>query len=355
MTCFNRVSGLLTLSSPLFCAAPKEDGGANNHTRTMTQPVLTGGLRDFVPFFPGNDIRGRLRRKAAARVMDALKRNGQKISPALYGGLCTGAKDNAPEQDASIEESLRARAHVFIGLFGGGKRMMRSRFAASDLIPVLASTIAAGMVPSHYTGQEEGSFVPFKLVDNVRTPLRGFEIVQKRQQVKIDDVFRVMRPEEIETFIDNAREAVGEYQSAIIENKGARKSAKTAEKDEKVAKLDMANIFTLDAIIPGTHMYLQVDLQDSLTQAQRGLLFMALADLINEQALGGFVRAGFGRFAPTLEATIDGENVPLFNNKNGHYTLSSFFDEYVSTVQSELDALTTADLMEFYESRGEKK
>lgn len=356
MTARNVIFGTITLTTPLHCAAPNEtDGtGAKNHTRTMTQPIIANGARDFIPYFPGSDIRGRLRRKAAAHVMDALLSHGEKTPRGLYNGLCSGSMDNAPEQDLSVEEALRARKHIYMGLFGGGKRILRSRFSPSDLVPILQSTIDAKLVPSHYADQSEVKFVPTKMAENGPVPLRGFELIHRRQQVKIDDTFRVLRPEEIERYVDDAANAVAAYQESITRNKSDRKSAKESNA-EKVAKLDTANIFTLDAVAAGTVMYVRVDMMDILTDAQRGLLFLSLRDLVNEQALGGFVRAGFGRFAPQLTSVINGEHFPLFAEQaDGSYALSAEAAKYALAATDELKLLSVAELMEFYESRGGK-
>ncbi|PND66349.1 type IV CRISPR-associated protein Csf2, partial [Escherichia coli] len=63
---------------------------------------------------------------------------------------------NGAQPDPSpvtAEEVIRAKNHVFMGLFGGGARMLHSGFDVFDLLPVMETTISAGMIPARFAPQ----------------------------------------------------------------------------------------------------------------------------------------------------------------------------------------------------------
>ena len=143
----------ITLTAPLHLAYPDNSVALNPEkpkkktSLTVKKPVLIGGDLTQVPFFPANGTRGGLRRKAAARVMKYLTAQA-RVPSSLYLGLTCGAATGSPDSTAlSVEELLRARQNVYMGMFGGGARLLSSAYKVSDLNPVLDLTVKAGMVP----------------------------------------------------------------------------------------------------------------------------------------------------------------------------------------------------------------
>lgn len=365
MSVSNRVFGTFTLASPLFCAAPNEDASdRKNHTYTMTQPVMTRNGRQMVPFFPGNDLRGQLRRAMARRVLDAVTSGGQKVDLGLYTAVMCGGKDTSPEQDLTVEEALRARAHIYMGVCGGGKRLLRSGYVINDLVPVIGATVEAGMVPAFYAELSEQGWLPTKKTDAGSEALKGYELTHERQMLRVDDAYRVLDVAGLDKYVENACEVVSLYQIGVTEARAGRKDQKAANaknvaagekgvaETDKIKKSDVGNIYTTQAISPGTRMYFLLDMSDAFTAAQRGLLLQALSDLVNQQSLGGFVRNGWGRYVAELTAVIDGESSALFIRKDdGSYALSGAFDAYIEAMHVELASLTVDGLLSFFESR----
>lgn len=352
----SHIEGIFRLKTPLHCAAPGE--GQENETRTMTMPVITRSHRTYVPFFPANDLRGRLRRKAARLVMEAISASG-KISRELYSGLTCGAMDGNPEPDSTIEEIVRARGNLYMGVFGGGKRLLRSRFQVCDLVPVVAATVDAGMVPKALAERTESTFTPMTSRDGALADVQGFELLHNRDAFKRDDAFSVARPEELEAYMDNVLVELARYQESVLSGRKerAKDKAKDASEKQGVKKTDVANWYTVQAIAPGTPMYFRLDMDDALTPAQVGLLLQSLLELVNEQALGGWVRCGFGRYAADLTLVRDGNRIPLLvAGDDDAYSLAPAAADYIKAMREELAQLTATELSTFFlPTRAEKE
>lgn len=368
MTVNTNIQGTLKLTSPLHCASSGEFGinergyvvpGKTGRpcTSTVHQRILADGQRDNIPYFPGNDLRGRLRRKAAAIVMASLQAMGEKVPVELYAGLCSGAANARPENDLTIEEAVRGGGHVYMGLFGGGTRLLRSGYSVSDAVPVVPATVAAGLVPAGFGAYAEKA-LPLSAKGEGEAQSGygdGWKLTDVRHVLRVDDVMRVLRPQELEAMIANASESVTAYQRGVLDNRKDRKDA--AEGSTDVKKSDVGNMVSVQSIIPGVDLYVRIDMRDTLTRAQTGLLLCALRDLINEQSLGGWIRTGFGRFdAEHFTLTLEGEEITLFERtEKGDYQLASALTPYVAAMRDELAQVTVASLLEFFLPRKEEK
>lgn len=351
MTIQNNIAGVFTLTSPLHCASESVE----STTQTVKQPIITKNGTSYVPYFPANDIRGRLRRKAAAIVVDHLVKNDGKISIELLSGLTCGAVTANGENDMSIEEVLRARSNVYMGVFGGGTRLMRSGIKVHDAMPFLEETLAAGVVP------DLGLDLPMyhHKADNTPKPMQGYQLVHKHQTVRIDDVYRVSNLTLVERGLEDALSEVSEHQLDIIGRNTKRKEDKTANK-----KTTLANIMAAETIAIGTQLHFRVDLEDHLTDAQKGLVLLAIKDLCNEQALGGMVRHGWGKFKAELSGVFNGNNVDDNGNPNpvialnkdtGLYELQGLAKAYGDNAMDEINKLTIEDMWLFFKANKVEK
>lgn len=369
MTQLTNIQGILQLTSPMHVAS------TDDPSQTVQQSIIAEGVRRMVPYFPANDLRGRLRRKAAAIVMDALASTGQKVSISLYAGLCTGAIDANPDSGSlSIEEAHRASKNLYMGLFGGACRMLRSRFSTQDILPVIRSTVAAGLVPKNFGGAERSEeSMPVRVSvetdsDGKQTSVtkdleNGFEIIGKRVLVRVDDVMRVMRPEEMMAYVEDCSQATQAYQAAVIEGRADVKASKAAAAEakkngetepKKAKKRDLANMMEVNGILPGVKMFTRLDMQDTMTDAQIGLLISALRDLLNEQGFGGWGRVGFGRFnAKDFQIQVLGEKFALYEHDSaGQLQCTAAVGKYVDAMRCELAKLQVSDLQEFFTKSG---
>lgn len=337
-----RIEGIFRLSHPLHCAAGSEKVAGQNVTRTMTMPVVSSQGVDDVPYFPGNDLRGRLRRFAAKLLLDHLTANGSKVSRELYSGLMSGSESASPDTaPLSVEEATRGRQHVYMGIFGGGARILRSGYRVSDLLPVIATTIDCGAVPKHFGETTDSSWMP---MDRKGQPLRGWQLKHQYNIIRVDDVFRVMDAGAIEKYLVDPATTVGAYQAAISANRTARKEDETGE----TKKSDVGNMVTFEAIAAGTPMYFRLDLYNHLGDAQLGLIVEALRGLLNQQALGGWVRAGLGQFVADLRLVRDGESESLYSLQDGQYVVTGQAVQAVEAMRLAMPSVTVAELESFY-------
>jgi len=219
--------------------------------------------------------------------MAALKPEGGVPTP-LYLGLTCGASTGNPDSTPlSVEELLRARRNVYMGVFGGGARMLQSEYRASDLNPVLKFTLDAGVVPDscaervkprHTDDAENAAYVdPWMLTKGILNMIR------------VDDVARVMRPDEIMEYLNSPEESVAAHQEFIMGNNDDRKEG-TASKES------VANMMTFETLATGTQMHLRLTLTSAVSEAQLGLMLYALNDMIRENSLGGMGRLGLGQY-----------------------------------------------------------
>lgn len=363
MTISNKIEGTIRLISPMHCAtvdASSDASGNENITRTHKQTIVTARGSQRMPYFPANDLRGRLRRKAAAIVLDHITATS-KVKVDLYAALMAGAITASPESDLTIEEALRARDNVYMGLFGGGTRLLRSRYCTNDLIPIVQDTIDAGIVPPIFG--ENGVPQGFG-GDGTTGPLTGFHLVQSRTSFRIDDVARVINADEIEKYVDDAVNSIAAKQADILGGRAERKADKAAAKagdlkaDAVASKKDLGNMFAVEVIARGTPLHCLIDLQNDVSDAHVGLLLMALTALVREQGLGGWVRAGFGRYSADLTLTRNGQTYKVFvdGQNAADATLTPEVDEaFCKPARTAIEKLTAESMMEFFTPRAAEK
>lgn len=368
MTTQNRITGIIQLTRPMHVASPEESTTKKNFTATVKTPfAVAGGVYRF-PYFPGNDLRGRLRTKAAKLVLDHISVNG-KVSLELYAGLMSGSITNSPESDLSAEEALRARDNPYMGLFGGGTRLLRSRYRASDMIPVHPYTIAVGAVPETYA-----DLSPQRTYNNVTKAIDPRDLTMTTTIFKKDHVSTVARPDEIEAYVEDAVAAVGAYQARVLDARAEIKADKARAEAIKEAikagtplsdvdaqpaeqqgtkRVGLQNWLEYEAIIAGTPLYFQIDFDNDTHDAHIGLALMSLKALVREQGLGGIVRTGLGQFRADLKLTRQGETMPIFvgNWAGADAEFAPAVEDLVSTACDGLKKLSADEMMAFFVPR----
>ena len=365
------ISGNIRLTTPLHCAMPGEavftdEGfvkagktGGRPLTQTMRMPIVTSSGRVDIPYFPANDLRGRMRRKAAEIVMSAIKANGGVIDDTVYLGLTAGTSVAAGENAQFVEEILRARENVYMGIFGGGLRMLRSGYAVQDMVPTIKATADAGLVPS---ADIKGDGADWRVTTSVFDPesnkyketdeVRLRDLTHVYQCLHVDDLMRVQRPADIDRLID--RKMVVDYQTAILAERIVSKEHKKAVKEKTAgaeaapARSRIENMMAVQAICAGTPMWFRADVAAFASDAQIGLVILSLQALFRENALGGWVRAGLGRVdASGLSLAVrGGVAVPLFADAS--CTLTKGAEALAQAATKVVSAMTLADVEKFF-------
>ncbi len=350
------IDGIFRLTRPLHVSAGAENVNGKNTNLTMTMPLVRQNGVDQLPYFPGNDLRGRIRRFAARMVMSHLASTGVKIPLSIFTGLMSGTASASPDTASlTVEEAMRARYHLFMGVFGGGARLLRSGFRVMDLIPILQVTISAGMVPARMGEISDTTFTPKIRSEGVTVSLKPWQLLHKYNFLKVDDVYRVTNTTDIEHNLEDATQEIMAYQQQTIANKMERRKSKEEGSKDAPTKTDVGNMMTVQAIAAGTPMYYAMEMSDHLSDAQIGLLIYALQELINEQALGGWVRSGLGKFTVDLTFTREGESFNLFNLEDREYVIAPQAAHYVEATKLALASIQLPELIEFYSPRKVKE
>ena len=352
----NYIDGVIRLISPLNSAQPAfgKKGKKENGTETVKQPVFFNGRTIMVPYFPANDFRGRLRRKAALYIFEALHHKGHTIPLELYSGLTCGASSASPESDVTVREVLDGRNNVYLGIFGGGTRLLRSAISVHDIVPVTQETLSVGMVPAHAVPETLANLTddPGEKDKEEGENAGKFRTMWHRRIFRINDATMMVRPDEVMKYVTDPEKSVTDAILKDLKNSQERSESKDAG-EEVEKKTGLRNMVDVESIRTGTHLYFRISLAPYMTEAQIGLLLMSLRDLFREQALGGFSRMGFGRY--TVEAAnlaYNSETYPIFEGREGESLAindtDAFLAECLDAASQEIGGLTLESLAEFF-------
>ena len=324
-------------------------------TGTVQKGILVQGQErpDYIPYFPANDIRGRLRREATRIVCETLRTKSDPVDINTFDGMNAGnfrgRPDNTPTTLSEMQEFTN---HFFVGLFGGGPRTLPSKLVTHDLDPIYSATLAGGTVPTRF---EKYAFTG--------------------KSYDMTDVFGCIRRDDTSNFtsltmmdyIKDSFNAINDRQDELSIARSKRKKEKQdnqASKDEtgvtkkaELKKDDLANMFAYQCIRAGLPLYLELGFSREPTKAQVGLLLESLLQLFNQNALGGLVRLGSGHFTGFANLVVDGRNLgPVLQlNESGvdedsdpGYVLTDLADEYVDAKDEALAATSAEDLNRFF-------
>jgi CRISPR type IV-associated protein Csf2 len=253
-----------------------------------------------VPVFPANDLRGRLRRLAAQLIFDNVQARGQKISLETYHGMTCGAVTGQPTPGLDFDLATKSGVHPFLGLFGGGPRLVRSSLQISPAWAITSSTLSAGVIPNRYESD--------RVTDD------GY-LLRPLFFRRVDDALEFYSGTTSLT-VRNYSESVAKW----LKDEGAQSPDRDTGTTR--SKLRIRTFSAVQYVVPGTRFYVNVRIDTSRTGlASLGLLIHALAHLATKQSIGGWVRNGFGRFETSLYLVLpDGGRLPVLVKEAGVYT-----------------------------------
>ena len=88
------------------------------------EKTVSHGLKDY-PVIAANNLAGPIRRKIANVYLKTLRENGQQVNLGAYSAITCGAVTGSPDgTPVSYEDYKKAVDHPFLGLLGGGPRMI---------------------------------------------------------------------------------------------------------------------------------------------------------------------------------------------------------------------------------------
>jgi CRISPR type IV-associated protein Csf2 len=345
-----KIAGNIKITSPLHVAAPGDrvidlrslqisygeaDSDHMNLTGTTICPLalsedemLSEGMEAsknpndrgmvYLPIFPANDARGRLRRLAATEVFNLLASRGEKLTLETYHGMTCGAVTGQPNKLVTFDLAVKAGRHPFLGLFGGGPRMVQSSLRVNTLWPITSVTTKAGLVPLYY--EDEKVLVGL------------YRLTRAMFYRRIDDAL---------AFSDGQSELiVKEYSTAVTDWMREINSAKAADGKKGRNPKQLHTFAAIEYVVPGTRFYSEFNVNtERAGLSALGLLIHALTAFANKQGIGGWSRIGFGRFEAAFDLLApDNTRVPLLTKSEAGYEPNVNAEQ----VAEALDAWATA-------------
>ena len=311
---------------------------------------------ESVPVVPANTLSGLLRRSGARIIFDSMERRGVTIPLSYYNILCCGAFTGNPDKEAPGLAEIRAASQdPYFGVFGGGPRMYAKRTRVDTALPLCA---------------EISQFVPDSMASHM-VHLKPAEMTQVLWARRGDDVSMMRNVEQMQSTITDFPGAMDEYLGDSVDRKAAlsarselKKTVAAARKsgDKVAAKAasegitesasrGVASLTATQVVSPGVPFHFRVELCG--TEAQLGFLLLSVERFAQNQALGGRVAKGFGRFRlHGLHLTTVGSDVePSTVFVEGQHVLSEDFAAHVSAAKAVVDAYTTETLAIFCEQK----
>lgn len=304
-------------------------------TRTRSLKVVADsddGVAKVValPVVPGNTMRNLLRRTMLKSAIEpALFANKSQLKvgayAAAYSGNASGKPDGVP---STFDEVVTMRAHPFIGLFGGGPRMIEGRLGVDNLWPIHQNSLRTiGM-------------------DYINDSLRGriTDIVWTRR----NDPLLEMSSAEDAAVIDGGVKAVNGWITDLLTANSAKKTkakSDSAEGTEDDSARGLKAFNAHEVVISGVKWLWRISV-DRPTDAQVGLILLALNKIESERIAGGHAK-DYGRFV--IEGvSLDGSQVWAPGGISDKCT-----EKYFDAIAEALDGMTSAEYEQFAASAKE--
>jgi CRISPR type IV-associated protein Csf2 len=226
-----QVNAILTTVTPLHIATPGayrlntetgfvEHQNANNKSSmtpcTAIQRLKIANSNMPLPVITSNNIAGRMRRHVATLVLNAAKAAGKKVSLQAYSSLMCGAVGGAPDKrDLTYAEYKKSASHPYIGLMGGGPRMLPRKMRVLNALPICEAAQAL-----------MGSLMHPSANDHLQEPNRLTQAWTFRHN---DDLRELVNVPLQESSIENYEQEIQARQAAILAetSKGERSTTST--------------------------------------------------------------------------------------------------------------------------------
>lgn len=300
-----RIHGFLKTLSPLHIASPTKarwnhekgeyakgtDGIACTPIQRMALPILrkneeTGAISPAnVPVYTANSLNGALRRSAAAIVFDALLDRKEQVAIDTYSAMTCGAVTGKPDGNPIMFDEYReVRNHPFLGLFGGGPRMMTRHVRVHNMVPITEETefMFAG-VAKHPALDDVEDFKQTIFVP------KGTRLVQVWTFTRSDDLRDLTDAAMQSQVIADFEKKFRERQALILSDKESK------ENQEEGGRFSTRVFSAFEFVVPGVYFPMTFEL--NVTEEQMGLFLLALDRFAETERIGSMSRNGFGQFS----------------------------------------------------------
>lgn len=307
-----RVHGFLRTLSPMHITSPEsarldvatmkvvygDSMGIPLNQVQKLNVVEMGGNSRAVPVIASNNIMGRLRRHGASKVLDVLRAKGEKVSISTYSALQCGAATGRPDgRDVLFPEYREARNHPYVGLFGGGPRMMRRNVRCFNAVPFLDST-------GFMFGRNKHPYLDEAVH---KSPQDSRRLTQFWIQNRNDDLRELVNIGQAQASIQNFDAEINARQLAILGDSKAN-----AEGTESTSRHTTRSFSSFEFVVPG--VYFPICFELNVTEAQMGLFLLSLDSFAATERIGGHARNGLGQFSLSDVLITDETGMPLAEN-----------------------------------------
>lgn len=250
-----------------------------------------------LPVIAANNVAGHLRRHGAALVLEALAAKEQKVSLSTYAVLQCGAATGFPDGGSlRYQEYKEAVDHPYLGLFGGGPKLIRRGFRLSNALPLVEQVRELLGNLGHPCGKEHEITVGAK------------QLAQILFFRRMDDLRELANVAQMETSIEDFQASFEARQTLILEDEAKGR-------DEAGSNTSTKTFQAMELVLPGVVFDMSADL--FVNPAQMGLFLLSLDRFAAQDRLGGQSRNGFGQFSLEDVRLIDpagDEHVGIFHN-----------------------------------------
>ncbi|MFW5886444.1 MAG: type IV CRISPR-associated protein Csf2 [Bacteroidota bacterium] len=290
-----------------------------------------------VPVIPANGLRGTIRRLSSRVIEEHIVNNlDDKINFQTYLGMHCGAITGRPEPgDIAMAEVKGFRDHFFLGLFGGGPRIIPGKLRVATAYPVLDYFIEdLPLIPDNR-----------KIGEQVMSIVDSWRLFQVVPLPRVDDLVQIRD--------DFAKISVDEYKNVMLnlleEAEARRKSKKSGEERKSDDKIGLQAINFYQTVIPGTRFYSKFEVDGN--PAQVGMLLKGLEKFVQKGIIGGKSACGLGSFMHNFQISIDGlKPEPVFNLKTNTLNMESeSIKEIIQIFEEVLDEVNPDSLANLFD------
>lgn len=250
--------------------------------RTRAMPVIVRGedastKRVYVPIMPANSLRHVIRANILSDIIDAFRDKYTLSADAYAAAWCGNASGNPEGIAATFAEISAVQMHPFLGLFGGGPRMIEGKISVDNAWawPQDAATMASAY--ADYTN-----------------PSQVTDIVWKR---RVDPIAKI--GEDNVQVIANGVMEVTQWCARALEKK------EEGAEEEKSRGLQAFNAH--EVVIPGVYFAWAIDFKRKPTQQQLAAVLWAIQKM-NGMHIGGGSALGYGK-VEVADVMLDGNSI----------------------------------------------
>jgi CRISPR type IV-associated protein Csf2 len=346
----NSIDIILRTTSPWHVAYP---GNVSKEKDNISQTQTKKVNGKSVPCFLGNGLRGRIRREIAKRITDVILEVQGPITADVYIGLQTGSSSAQPDKThKSVEELVRSKKHVYMGLLGGGSRTLPSRYKITDINPIIEQTVNAGMfnLPGEILTPILDQSAYKK--DDVVKYLQPYQMLEARSFFKVDDIKRGFNLSKILNAVEDGETGIATY----IEKSSTSDKARKDDESGDTKKTTVGNMLSIECIATGAMMHFRVDLAPDITSAQAGAMLLALKGIFDTNYFGGWGRIGFGQYEvlsmSVILNTFDVQQVledDLYENEEFSYAnASNEIKQLIADAEQEIASVSKEEIISYF-------